>query len=687
MSVAPTSSVTFLETEHGRLRRAQRGIDKKDLQAAQKYGERRSTHPRPNGDKAVIYSYKDITYIVNEVTGEEVTSYATPLKLEQVNVTPTMLEEHREAQKRIKKDLFSWTSNTVIVVDTSGSMGKSDMWGTRHRLGAVWVSLALDFVAHRIETGGASMTDVVSIVTLSQKPVVMVKEWPCTWVLYNRIVQAYNSPTVCPYGHGPFIPSLNTANELLTRNPSHSCALSLVFLTDGRPSDQVNTSLPKEVVGSMIFKKSRSLARRFGRRYTFTAVGIGDYDDFEVLEKMVEAAKEFGANATFELPSMTSSSLGEVFTSVASSVTTMQSEMTDIVTGRQCAVRDVTRESRRKANEALKCVNSNEFWIYPIEKVVRTVYEEWYEGRDKNTSFTITGLQNEAARYVAMAKGPFGEGVERFAFRFFELAEDGQTIVGKPLVAKESRLLLSEDIRADETERKKFVRTFCSTQQLARRLAGEFNEKLEKTHRVDKSTPQVAFLNCSVYQLDDKLQGKTSVLVEEKLDHEKWYKWNANNGFVEGMTKSPEFDSSKLRAAITKLDHEDLGMIAEGSDEEDEEHTAQQIEPKVFSASEVAQAFSHFTYWATGRKRLVCDLQGVFDAKDNLLKLSDPVIHYYHCGRSDRRFVHGRTDRGRKGIAMFFETHECGHLCLLMLRGFRRARTQGKPTELGVREA
>lgn len=47
----------------------------------------------------------------------------------------------------------------------------------------------------------------------------------------------------------------------------------------------------------------------------------------------------------------------------------------------------------------------------------------------------------------------------------------------------------------------------------------------------------------------------------------------------------------------------------------------------VFTPSEVAQAFSHFSYWSSGRKRLICDLQGVYDEDENVLKFSDPVIH------------------------------------------------------------
>ena len=36
--IIPTSAVSFIETEHGRMRREQRAISKRDLQSAKKYG-------------------------------------------------------------------------------------------------------------------------------------------------------------------------------------------------------------------------------------------------------------------------------------------------------------------------------------------------------------------------------------------------------------------------------------------------------------------------------------------------------------------------------------------------------------------------------------------------------------------------------------------------------------------------
>jgi hypothetical protein len=371
---------------------------------------------------------------------------------------------------------------------------------------------------------------------------------------------------------------------------------------------------------------------------------------------------------------MTSSDIGDAFTSVAASLTSTQTEMTDVNTLKQSKVRNVLRESKKQAAIRIEVVSSKDFWIYRSNQVKRSVYTEWHEGRKRHTKFEDVPLQHPDAEYVAMHKEAFGEGAERLAYRFYEVAADKRTIVGRHMVAKESRLVLEE--HADERSRKEFVRVFCETQQVARRLAEKFNEKLSKMPRVDKATPKVTFLDCSIYQLDDKNMGKQSVLVEERLDERKWFKWNANNGYVEGK-KTPTFTEEKMRSALTRLDKIDLDIIEEGSDDEDEsdedERTLHFI-PVLYTPSQVAQAFSHFSYCESHRKRLVCDLQGVYDEKENVLRFSDPAIHYYNHLREDRRMVHGRTDRGRKGVGMFFETHKdnCSPLCKLAIGGFRR---------------
>jgi hypothetical protein len=87
------------------------------------------------------------------------------------------------------------------------------------------------------------------------------------------------------------------------------------------------------------------------------------------------------------------------------------------------------------------------------------------------------------------------------------------------------------------------------------------------------------------------------VLVEKRLDPTRYVKYNANNGYVGNQ---------------------------EGSD--------------------LLQAFSHFTYNVTGRKMLVCDLQGVYNKAENLFELTDPVIH--NVSKQGHTRVYGRSDRG-----------------------------------------
>lgn len=93
-----TSAITIVEADHGRMRREQRGIHKKDLQAAKKHGVREEGFPWPNGDATSKYTYKNIVYIANDVTGEEVTSYTLPITLKCVPVSREMQKAHNDAQ-------------------------------------------------------------------------------------------------------------------------------------------------------------------------------------------------------------------------------------------------------------------------------------------------------------------------------------------------------------------------------------------------------------------------------------------------------------------------------------------------------------------------------------------------------------------------------------------------------------
>lgn len=67
-----TSAATFLSSTHGCLRRAQRFIDKRDLQAAVKYGTCEESYNQ-NGIRRLKYTFADTVYITDETGTKEIT--------------------------------------------------------------------------------------------------------------------------------------------------------------------------------------------------------------------------------------------------------------------------------------------------------------------------------------------------------------------------------------------------------------------------------------------------------------------------------------------------------------------------------------------------------------------------------------------------------------------------------------
>lgn len=145
---------------------------------------------------------------------------------------------------------------------------------------------------------------------------------------------------------------------------------------------------------------------------------------------------------------------------------------------------------------------------------------------------------------------------------------------------------------------------------------------------------------------------------------------------ADGVVESQEDSRSKKES-----DSEDEGDFAFSMDDGDNRSHHENCRPKKraktghhlvhFSAYEVAQAFSHFSYVMSWEKRLICDIQGVHDAQTNRMLISDPAVHYYNRKKEYRKGVHGRADLGYTGIRRFFLTHECSELCNLVIHGLR----------------
>ena len=96
-------------------------------------------------------------------------------------------------------------------------------------------------------------------------------------------------------------------------------------------------------------------------------------------------------------------------------------------------------------------------------------------------------------------------------------------------------------------------------------------------------------------------------------------------------------------------------------DDQDDALVEARLTANSVTASDVAQAFSHYTYHKSKGKEIVVDIQGVCQSRNGPgslnLVLTDPQLH------SLKGKTYGRGDLGEKGINAFFKAHKCNCLC------------------------
>lgn len=733
-----TSMIPVSFTNHGRQRQLERQIPLRDVQAAIKYGTA-TPHVNPN---LMIYTHNGLKHIIERSTSRLITAMVSTIQLDFKTVTSRDMKQHKQAMERIHRkgskepgeikpeEVLSsnmksnqnnsdavyppirscWKSHSVLIVDRSGSMRNSDVAGCRTRLGAVWLSIAQDFINHRIESGIAGDQDVVTIILMGNHAKVLIDKWPTDAVLYNRIVQFFfdsekadvkyargekcNPNWIRPYGHGCYGPALALAEKVIHDFDDSSSILQLLVLSDGKPSDScilkvknANDSI-KEAVGNM--------ASKYGRRFNFAAIGMGNMKDYDCLKDMTECAKEYGAHlSSFQVPAMSCAKIGAAMSSVATTLSLCQTKLNGNTNGGYKRVRSCFRESTKSIPALTEWVDNTEFHIYSIEKVERYEYRVLPDG---SKAFQSVPLLHKEAQGVAIKRKAFGEGSERLAFQFFEISEDGSSVVGEPLVAKKSRFIDDDEILNDGNEEEglwkdkdRFAKRFCKIQTKARECAEAFNRKLDSFPSLDPDTVRVSFIDCYVYYLNDRNHGESAVVVEPKLEG-RFEKWNNNNGWMKESTpkksRKSDTNSNHKMASIAEgnenVDHSDTDensgkenevIVLDDSDDDDGVIDLTGLDDYItVTKNEVAQAFSHFSYVYSGKKMLVCDLQGVYDTQKKLFRWTDPVVHYHNPSddpkNCHKRGRHGRTDMGQKGIQNFFKSHQCNPLCDLVCKGF-----------------
>lgn len=587
-------------------------------------------------------------------------------------------------------------------------MRTCDVEDFKTRSDAVFGSMALDLLGKQIDQHSSSLTDVVSLIEMRGEACTVFEREPMTNVLFNKLLG--RKKAVVPSHHGNYVPALEEAARLLSEDHGNAtCALMLVFLSDGKPSDHVLAG-GSQGTAAGIETKVEDLARQFGSQLTVGTIGFGGAEgDFAVLKGMAAAATAAGAHGSFSYSGKSSSTLSTFVSSLGSRLSATRSRIAGMtsVTGSR---RGLTPRPRRQddgraglqASAAPLGGNSSgsisfaTFWLYTGNT------ERWrwaWEGKDIGwirVPMCAADVNGSGVCSVAVSIGELGRGAERVVYdlqRYTQECPGGPIVhVGEPLVAKES--LYAED----DAFNRDFHMVFCKTQQQAAYFARRFNERVSRlcAQRRWLVPATLTFLSCSVYELFGACREEYLVmLVEEKLDRRSWSKWNTNAGHVLGSTERG-IDQQQLQegsydgSGEANDDDEDaavpfhLPAIAEGSDSEGEDDqpapahhgggaasTASAAHrlpllPGDILVADLPQAFSHFTYRDSDRQRLVCDLQGTLDASVSpaVYKLTDPAIH--HASRSGRSRVYGRTDHGHTGIRRFFQTHKCNALCKLL---------------------
>lgn len=364
---APVNSViasSLISTRHGRQRREERKIQKVDLKQARRYGmqEDAGDHESPGVQK---FTHTGIVFVYDPSSNTEITSYpsndySSPTSGTQ-HTRPVMLspkrildEKHKSDYDTLRRQIIQskdkWTSHTVMVVDMSGSMRQDDVNGARCRSDGVFLCLARDFVKKQLDAKQACETDLVSVILMQRTAQAVMIAHPMHWKLYNDFVGMREWKNHRPQGPGNYMPALELAEKLLqlnnTSSNSGSCSLSLLFCSDGQPSDSGDFA-----------KTMGNIASQFGRRLTVSCMAIAgdgnatgnneEEQDFLHLRQMAEAAQNYGSDASFCKPTLNTHSLSKIVTSLVTSLAASKTELTSIEGTPRSVRLDIRREHKQ----------------------------------------------------------------------------------------------------------------------------------------------------------------------------------------------------------------------------------------------------------------------------------------------------------------------------------------------------
>ena len=552
-STVRTADVTVLSGSHGRVRRAERSIEKSELQAAVKYGRKDRANPGRHGDNRWRYEHNGVIYITDETSRHEITSWRLD-----------------DASINLAAGAAEGGAHAVLVVDHSGSMRKTDVAGYATRTAAVYDCLARDFVEQQI-AAGAGPDVVVTVIEMSQEAEVIIDKAPLDAQLAAALKKRSKSRAK---SDGNYLPALDKALEILQADAPNRGTLMLLFLSDGAPSDhcarccshgvpvwqsvgahlrsgkQAFIECPlsdprwqcradaKQEVDHECLQKVVQIGDLLGRdRVVVGTVAFGPPDqNYDVLRMMGEILPR----GSFQKLGLNAGGLRTAFSSLSSSLTTLRTDGG----ARSLTLRPMEVRKERQQEDASGMVHGSDGWlIYNGDVRVRAdglVLKHRYS-LDKH------GLVEErlpkGVTGLAFHKIAFARGVERYVYPFTEINIPQQReqawyyafadssyeqAQGERLGIK----MVAKEAKHRENLGRKFQESLARVQAEAAELARAFNRRVQGPPEL-----QLVFVETDIYKCNDWSypNGEAWVLVEEELEG-RFTKWNNNNGLVPSGT-------------------------------------------------------------------------------------------------------------------------------------------------------
>ena len=274
-----------------------------------------------------------LTYIT-DLHGRQITCWAEGLTFHEIHITSARSRYLWEHRKFLRDHASNISNHTLFIIDQSGSMKLSDVPCARNRSCAVFSAILLDFLLESMVKSQANNHDVMSIMDMRDSTRVVLDREPLDEMTYNKIIQLMYKAK--PGGQGNFIPAFEAASKQLSEMFSHhrQCNVHVIFLTDGRPSDQKknvswqanrsNLSQPDWVLEE-VKTRLRMIAQNLKEKGSFTFLTFGAESSgkrsFDFLVQLSECTKMAGCQSKAIDTEKSTARLGSTLTSISSETT------------------------------------------------------------------------------------------------------------------------------------------------------------------------------------------------------------------------------------------------------------------------------------------------------------------------------------------------------------------------------